>query len=275
MCEFIVNNRHVEKLLLQHNNLNHLGSIQLTQALSSVKQIKYLDISANNIGSKAFLSIMNMINCDQLRLHTFHCRKNKIIGGQIIGCFKPLAHYGCSLQVLNLKDNFLNSKNSEELRKVCYENLLMEEVNLMGNKDVHAQATDEIESECRKNILILKYILPILPKATSATPKGRNGLFNKYDTRKLVLEDAQFFNMDFVVKFVEMNADSCKTLEFVNVYSQSHYYSLIDYLRNEPAEVRLENLSFSNVKLSPLYMNQIIKACQHITSLKSLSLNNM
>ena len=51
---------------------------------------------------------------------------------------------------------------------------------------------DQIESQCRINILITKFIEPILPKPKKDYRRSliASKYFSKYDTRKLVIKDA-------------------------------------------------------------------------------------
>lgn len=51
ILEMLKENRSLRKLYIQHNNLEENGAKKMVQALSIHPQMKYLDISANNIGS--------------------------------------------------------------------------------------------------------------------------------------------------------------------------------------------------------------------------------
>jgi len=98
------------------------------------------------------------------------------------------------------------------------------------------------------NILITKFIEPTLPKSKKDNRRSliSSKYFCKYDTRKLVIKDAQFFTVDFVFKFIKMNGRDCKSLEFCDVYTQHNYSALINYL-NQPNSVHLEQLILDNI----------------------------
>ena len=115
-----------------------MGTLELATTLQKANNIRYLDISANKVGSKAFAHIIKLISQSVLNLHTFCCRKNELEGAQLEKCFLQLRSTESPLRVLDLKDNCLNNTNAQEIVCVCEENILLEQVDLTGNKDVHS-----------------------------------------------------------------------------------------------------------------------------------------
>ena len=51
ILEMLRDNKSLEKLYIQHNSLGEQGAEQMVEALFLHSQMKYLDISANQIGS--------------------------------------------------------------------------------------------------------------------------------------------------------------------------------------------------------------------------------
>ena len=52
----------MEKLLIQHNFLKQDGAKKMVQALKDHTKMKYLDISANEIGSAGFMHFSQLLN---------------------------------------------------------------------------------------------------------------------------------------------------------------------------------------------------------------------
>ena len=71
LANFIKNNSSLEKLLLQHNELDDHCTFDLAEALTDHPSIKYLDISANNIKTHGFKELMGRIISGKIPLHTF------------------------------------------------------------------------------------------------------------------------------------------------------------------------------------------------------------
>ena len=55
IVKMLENNHSLEKLLIQHNYLETKGAEEMVKALKAHPELKYLDISANAIGSKGFM----------------------------------------------------------------------------------------------------------------------------------------------------------------------------------------------------------------------------
>ena len=55
IVKMLSTNHSLEKLLIHHNYLGTKGAEQMVRALKLHPEMKYLDISANEIGSKGFL----------------------------------------------------------------------------------------------------------------------------------------------------------------------------------------------------------------------------
>ena len=51
------------------------------------------------------------------------------------------------------------------MTKYCEQNVYIEEIVLSGNNKVHSPEVEEINEQCRMNMLIKKYILPNLKLA--------------------------------------------------------------------------------------------------------------
>ena len=90
----------------------------------------------------------------KIRLENLQCRKNEILGDEIQGVFQKL-RLNKDLRVLNLSDNKITNAIAEEIRDeyVC-KNVFIEEIGLLVNKSLHSQIEENIDDECRKNLLI-------------------------------------------------------------------------------------------------------------------------
>ena len=55
-------NKSLEKILLQHNYLGGVGIQSLVDAIKTHPKIKYLDISANEIGSNGLMAFWDLLN---------------------------------------------------------------------------------------------------------------------------------------------------------------------------------------------------------------------
>lgn len=102
LCRFIKYNRSLEKCLMQHNEHGDPKSIkQIAQAITDHPALKYLDISANKVGSESFCHLLQLQAWDKIKLENLQCRKNNINGEEIRGIFKKLL-LNSNLRVLNL-----------------------------------------------------------------------------------------------------------------------------------------------------------------------------
>ena len=117
LCHFIKFNRALEKVLIQHNDLGDTKSMkQISIAITDHPALKYLDISANNIGSENFKLLLKLQEQEKIKLENLQVRKNFIKGEQIIGVFKSeKLILNSNLRVLNLQDNRILSENATEI----------------------------------------------------------------------------------------------------------------------------------------------------------------
>ena len=61
LCRFIKYNRSLEKCLMQHNEIGDTKSMkQISSAITDHPALKYLDISANKVGSASFRSLLKL-----------------------------------------------------------------------------------------------------------------------------------------------------------------------------------------------------------------------
>ena len=157
LCRFIKYNRVLEKVLIQHNELGDSKSMkQISIAISDHPAIKYLDISANNIGSENFKLLLKLQELNKIKLENLQVRKNYIKGEQILGVFKSeKLILNSNLRVLNLQDNRLNTENATEIcEHYLKRNIYIEQIVLKGNKALHPSTQESIDHECRKNLLV-------------------------------------------------------------------------------------------------------------------------
>jgi Ran GTPase-activating protein (RanGAP) involved in mRNA processing and transport len=77
--DFIGNNEHLEKLMLQHNEFGAEPMDMVCLALAAQGNVRYIDISANNIGEKGFKAFAKFIASPASKnLEVFQCRRNEI-----------------------------------------------------------------------------------------------------------------------------------------------------------------------------------------------------
>jgi Ran GTPase-activating protein (RanGAP) involved in mRNA processing and transport len=176
-------NKSLEKLLIQHNYLGHEGANQMVQALKIHPQMRYLDISANEICSKGFMYFEELFlsNCS---LETLHVRKNNIKGEKIMS-FPAKLRDNSNLHLLDLQDNRIDTDCAKQLVTLLHDNYFIEDLILKGNNYADNAIIETINEECRKNLLIKEFILPKL------TTKG--GTFLK-DTIVSSATDVHFKN---------------------------------------------------------------------------------
>ena len=105
---------------------------------------------------------------------------------------------------------------------------------------------DNIDDECRKNVLIQKHILPFLPKAIDTgyfrEPGVQETCCKYYDVRKLHFEDVNFFTSDFIAKFCEIHNNELLSLTLKNVNTNLYLSQLMGYLRGDKNPICLTNL---------------------------------
>ena len=181
--------------------------------------------------------------------------------------------------MLNLSDNFIDNKNVEEIRDQYVKlNIFIEEIVLKGNKGLHSTIEDHIDDECRKNILIQKHILPMLPKSDQTGylrgKKVQKTCCAKYDVRKLYLEDVTYYTGDFVTKFCELHHEELHNLTLKNVHSQYKLAHLMKFILGEEKPIHLQTLHIENCPIKRKYSNQILKSLRTNTTIKHLFLVN-
>jgi len=67
-----------------------------------------------------------------------------------------------NLFYLDLKDNFLDNENGQKLIELLQENYFIEDLEISGNHHISQTCKDQIEDDCRKNLLIKEFIIPHL-----------------------------------------------------------------------------------------------------------------
>ena len=124
-------NHKIKKLYIQHNNLKTEGARLIVNALENHRQIKYLDISANSIGSMGFKYFISLFKANHI-LRNLHVRKNDIEGTDILDLPHSLAE-NTHLWYLDMKDNLLNKDFAKSMINMMHENLFLEDIVLLGN----------------------------------------------------------------------------------------------------------------------------------------------
>ena len=157
-------------------------------------------------------------------------------------------------------------------------NIYIEQIVLKGNKSLHSSIEDNIDDECRKNLLIQKHILPQLP-LKAQTGYYRDKYLQKtccdaYDVRKLELEDVSYFTSDFVAKFCEIHNKELHSLKLKNVHTDHKLGHLMGFLRAERQPLWLQTLHIENSPILKVYMGEIIRSLAGNTKLKHLALVN-
>ena len=173
---------------------------------------------------------MKKVINQKIPLKVFHCRKNRIDGELIPnGLFKKL-HINKHLSILNLKANLLLNETAQELEQYSKENVYIDEIMLLKNKRVHYSVMEEIDEECRKNVLIQKHIIPMLRRRMDDKDQyiGINCLTGPggYDVHKLEFEDYSFKTADFIFKFIRMNKRDFETLILRHIFTEDNLLNL-------------------------------------------------
>lgn len=61
LCRFLKTNHKLEKAMIQHNEIGDVSSMKLiATAISDHPNLKYIDISANNVQSESFVHILTL-----------------------------------------------------------------------------------------------------------------------------------------------------------------------------------------------------------------------
>ena len=193
----------------------------MVKALKLHPEMKYLDISANQIGSAGFLHFMELFRTNST-LQNLHVRKNLIKGEEILGFPKTLRD-NSNLFYLDMQDNQLDAQCADKLIELLHDNYFIEDLVIEGNNHVNQTQKDTIQQECRKNLLIKEYILPTLKSKEGhylkdeKRPETDETHFKNYNVESLQIKDRNFFISDFICKFIEMNKNDFHTLSLINV----------------------------------------------------------
>ena len=183
------------------------------------------------------------------------------------------------MKVINLQDNSIHNENAVEIRDYYAKlNIYIEEIVLKGNKSLHSSIEENIDDECRKNLLIQMYILPNLPKAIQTGYFRTRGIEKtccaEYDVRKLGMEDVSYDSSDFVAKFCEIHNKELHSLSLKNVHTAHRLGHLMSFLRAERKPIFLQTLRIENCPIRKEYSSDIIRSLKTNTTLKHLSLVN-
>ena len=134
----------------------------MVRALKLHLEMKYLDISANEIGSAGFMFFCELFNQKPSHLlQNLHVRKNDIKGEEVKNFPKSLKN-NTNLFYLDLKDNELDDTVAEPLIDLLNENYIIEDLFIKGNMHLSQSYKETLREECRKNLLIKQYLLPCL-----------------------------------------------------------------------------------------------------------------
>lgn len=107
----------------------------MVRALNIHPLMQYLDISANQIGSKGFMYFTELFtNNDPLR--NLHVRKNGIKGEEIRG-FPPSLRDNSNLFYLDMQDNDLDNDCATKLIDLLHDNYFIEDLVLEGNNHIN------------------------------------------------------------------------------------------------------------------------------------------
>ena len=128
-------NQSLEKLLIQHNYLKTKGAELMVRALKLHTEMKYLDISANEIESEGFMYFCELFSQKPSHLlQNLHVRKNDIKGEEVRN-FPASLQDNTNLLYLDLADNLLDDSVGKPLVDLLQnENYIIEDLFIKGNQ---------------------------------------------------------------------------------------------------------------------------------------------
>ena len=241
ILDMLQNNESLEKLYIQHNYLGEKGAKRMVEALRLHPEIKYLDISANEIDSVGFKYFMDLFKANH-SLQNLHVRKNYIKGEEIMNLKKVLRD-NTNLFYLDLKDNELDDVCGQMLIELLHDNYFIEDLVIDGNMHINQTTKEEIQEECRKNLLIKEFILPHLvckdgnKLADNIMPDQDESHFKNYNVESLELKNMSFFRSDFISKFIDMNNKDFHSLTLRQVHFDEHIKDLAKFLKNKATRI--------------------------------------
>ena len=97
----------------------------LASAIEEHPNLKYLDISYNNISNSGFKSIYAPLQRNKSKIEVFQCRGNNIGGSPLDRVLSTISH---SLKVLNLSCNKLSEFNGNVLLDYAKNNIQIEKI---------------------------------------------------------------------------------------------------------------------------------------------------
>ena len=222
----------------------------MVQALKLHPQMRYLDISANDIGSKGFLHFIELFK-DNHSLQNLHVRKNQIKGSEILDLPKSLRD-NYHLFYLDLKDNEIEFECADQMIQLLDDNYFIEDLTLKGNHHISQAQKETIKEECRRNLLIKEYILPHLTCTEGLILKDKTATedvshFKNYNVEKLEMHDMKFFRSDFIAKFIKMNRQDFHTLRLTKVHFNESIKDLAKFLKETNTRIRAIELDDCNI----------------------------
>ena len=169
------------------------------------------------------------------------------------------------------------------MTKYCEQNVYIEEIVLSGNNKIHSPEVEEIDNQCRMNMLIKKYILPNLKLAKDTGFKSNKNArtcltigSNGYDVTQVKFKNESYKTADFVFKFIRICEDDLMQLKLQHVYTDDHLVSLTEFFKQPRTKtIKLTALWLENCPLSEKDIQDIIKAVGKFGGLERLHLINM
>jgi hypothetical protein len=133
------------------------------------------------------------------------------------------------------------------------------------------ETVESIEDECRKNHLIKKYIASSIKNLDEDSVIHNQYIHKK--VKKIKIENKDFYQSDFIGKFVYLNKNSLQTLHFNKIYFKNGLQELLDKFVNQ--KLALKTIIFESCKLGPTSVSDLTSALTSTISLEELHLIDM
>ena len=265
LASVILHNTGLEKLHLRDNNLGERMLI-VVKALEHISSLRSLDMGNNNISKevadKLTLAISANENLEEVRLYDSKLSSSATVILQSLGTISTLKY-------LNINNNQITEEAGEALASVVMHNAGLEELHLSGNN-------------LGEGMLIVSKALEHISTLRSLD-MGNNNI-SKEVAGKLALAISANENLEEVRLYdSKLSSSATVILQSLGTISTLKYLNFNNNQMTEEAGEALASVILHNTGLEKLHLRDnnlgermliVVKALEHISSLRSLDMGN-
>lgn len=172
---------------------------------------------------------------------------------------------------LEIENNDVSQDSGNKLLTLVKNSYFCEQLKLKGNKRIDYEIIEAIEDECRKNYLIKHHIASGMKNFDKDINVQTN--FLRKQIKKVKIQEKEFYQSDFIGKFISLNRSSLQVVHFLKVNFVNGLNELLENIKGE--HLNLKTIIFESCKLGPQLLQNVTTAICGFISLEELHLIDM